>query len=239
MADIFHLERIFKNTSLTPTDKKILEFILSNPQKVQTHGIRSLAVATFTSPASIERLAKKLGYSGYSELLFQAKHIAATNAVPQSTDLYNFTTLPQRDLELKIAQLFDRKHYFYIYGEGFNEFVTGYIYRKFLVTHFPALLLSGLEIPLVYEEDQDPVLLLISRSGENFACLQKIEQIEQVNGALISLTANPNSTIAKKSDVPIFIPDTRLSDSANINYTTFFGDCINAFEKLLNFSNQQ
>jgi DNA-binding MurR/RpiR family transcriptional regulator len=237
MSEFYQIDRIFKNKGLNDSDKNILAYILKNPDKVQHQGIRTLAEHVFTSPTSIERLAKKLGYSGYSELVYHAKHLIRETTLPQPSSLDTLTTLSPEIFEDRVVQLFNREHYVYIYGEGFNEFVAGYFYRKLLVNRYQTLLLAGLEIPLVYDPGQKPVLLLISRSGENFSCLEKIRQIEAVNGTLISFTSNANSTIAKKSDVPITLVDPQVSDAANINYTHFYGDCINAFENLLNFAN--
>lgn len=238
MSQSFNLERIFKNKNLTDGDKRVLKIILDDPTTIQSNGIRSLAEKSFSSPASIERLAKKLDYTGYSELLYHAKIITTTAKNIDSNELNGLSTLPPHIFRERLQKIFNRNNYIYLYGEGFNEFVTKYIYRKLLVNHFQTLLLSGIEIPLVYETEQNPVLFLISRSGENFSCLKKIDQINKVNGKLISITANPNSTISQKSDLPIYLHDDQKSDSANILYTTFFGDCINAFEKILSWVNE-
>jgi len=238
MTENFNLERIFKNKNLTDGDKRILRTILADPSQIQENGIRKLAEDSFSSPASIERLAKKLDYAGYSELVYHAKIITTSGRNVDSNELNELSILPPHIFREKLKTILNRNNYIYLYGEGFNEFVTEYIYRKLLVNHFQTLLLSGIEIPLVYESNQKPVLLLISRSGENFSCLKKIEQINKVNGKLISFTSDPNSTIAQKSDLPIHLHDAQKSDGANILYTTFFGDCINSFEKILSWVNE-
>lgn len=238
MTNNFNLERIFKNKNLSDGEQRILKTILLDPAKVQENGIRKLAENSFSSPASIERLAKKLDYAGYSELVYHAKIITSTGKNVDDSELNGLSILPPHIFRDRLQDIFNHNNYIYLYGEGFNEFVTEYIYRKLLVNHFQTLILNGIEIPLVYEKSQHPVLLLISRSGENFTCLQKIEQINQVNGQLISFTSDPNSTIAQKSDLPIYLHDDQTSDSANIHYTTFFGDCINGFEKLLSWVNE-
>lgn len=238
MAKEFNIERIFKSIELNDNEKRVLKTILNNPITVQSNGIRKLAEDSFSSPASIERLSKKLGYAGYSELVYHAKIITATSNQINDRELNQLSPLEITDFQNKLKTILNRKNYIYLYGEGFNEFVTKYIYRKLLVNHFQTLLLNGIEIPLVYESNQNPVLLLISRSGENHACLEKIDQINQVNGKLISITSNANSTISQKSDIPIFIRDEQQADAANVSYTTFFGDCINSFERILAWVNE-
>lgn len=55
---------------LNDTDDSIIEFIRKHRSDFQTISIHKLAEALFISPNAIMRTAKKLGYSGFSELKF-------------------------------------------------------------------------------------------------------------------------------------------------------------------------
>lgn len=229
MAKTFHVDRLFKTKNLSHTETKILEYILDNPERVQKEGIRQLAKNNFTSSASIVRLAKKLGYSGYNELIFNIKKMIHEHDIDKNdTSKSMFITASQKEIEM----YFNKENYIYIYGEGFCEFVTGYIHRKLLVKKYKVILLHGLEIPIVYQKDHNPILLLISRSGENFSCLNKIEQMRNLGGHVISITSNSNSTISKSSDLSFTIPDSNVADNKNEEFTTFFGDSINLLEEI-------
>lgn len=229
MAKTFHIDRLFKNQNLSGSDIKILEYIVDNPEKVQKEGIRQLAKINFTSTASIIRLAKKLGYSGYNELIFDVKKMTSESSIKDRQNLVNNSKFPSLD---EINFYFNKNKYIYIYGEGFCEFVTGYIHRKLLVKKYNVILLHGLEIPIVYDEMHNPTLLLISKSGENFSCINKIEQMRSFNGNVVSITSNPNSTISKSSDISFSIPDDNIADNKNEGFTTFFGDSINLLEQI-------
>ena len=97
MAKTFHIDRLFKNQNLSDSDIKILEYIVDNPEKVQKEGIRQLAKINFTSTASIIRLAKKLGYSGYNELIFDVKKMTSESSIKDRQNLVNNSKFPSLD----------------------------------------------------------------------------------------------------------------------------------------------
>lgn len=235
MNKTFHVGRIFKNQNLSDSEVKILEYIFANPEKIKKEGIRQLAKSNFTSTASIIRLAKKLGYSGYNELIFDIKRMTSCTLDNNSDNENGFlwsSKNPLADFNELSKKYLNKNKYIYLYGEGFCEFVTGYIHRKLLVKKYNVILLHGLEIPIVHEKDHDPTLIIISKSGENFACIRKIEQLSSLGGDIISITSDSNSSISVMSDVAFSIPVSNIADSKNEEFTTFYGDSINLLEDL-------
>lgn len=235
MNKTFHVGRIFKNQNLSDSEVKVLEYIFANPEKIKKEGIRQLAKSNFTSTASIIRLAKKLGYSGYNELIFDIKRMTSCTLDNNSGNENDFlwsSKNPLADFNELSKKYLNKNKYIYLYGEGFCEFVTGYIHRKLLVKKYNVILLHGLEIPIVHEKDHDPTLIVISKSGENFACIRKIEQLSSLGGDIISITSDSNSSISVMSDVAFSIPVSNIADSKNEEFTTFYGDSINLLEDL-------
>lgn len=235
MNKTFHVGRIFKNQNLSDSEVKVLEYIFANPEKIKKEGIRQLAKSNFTSTASIIRLAKKLGYSGYNELIFDIKRMTSCtldNNSDNENDFLRSSKNPLADFNELSKKYLNKNKYIYLYGEGFCEFVTGYIHRKLLVKKYNVILLHGLEIPIVHEKDHDPTLIVISKSGENFACIRKIEQLSSLGGDIISITSDSNSSISVMSDVSFSIPVSNIADSKNEEFTTFYGDSINLLEDL-------
>lgn len=235
MNKTFHVGRIFKNQNLSDSEVKVLEYIFANPEKIKKEGIRQLAKSNFTSTASIIRLAKKLGYSGYNELIFDIKRMTSCTLDNNSDNENGFlwsSKNPLADFNELSKKYLNKNKYIYLYGEGFCEFVTGYIHRKLLVKKYNVILLHGLEIPIVHEKDHDPTLIVISKSGENFACIRKIEQLSSLGGDIISITSDSNSSISVMSDVSFSIPVSNIADSKNEEFTTFYGDSINLLEDL-------
>lgn len=237
MSKTFHVDRLFKNQNLSDLEIKVLEYMFASPEKIKKEGIRKLAKSNFTSTASIVRLAKKLGYSGYNELLFDVKRIAGNSKINITNNENGFSWSSKYPLSnlAEISKIYlNKDKYIYLYGEGFCEFVTGYLYRKLLVKKYNVILLHGLEIPIIHEKEHNPTLIIISKSGENFSCIRKIKELNELGGHAVSITSNCNSNIGAISDVAISIPISHVADSKNEGFTTFYGDSINVLENLFN-----
>lgn len=56
-----------RETGGSPAERNISRFIQRDPQRVVSMGARELAAATYSSPSTVVRLCKKLGYAGYKE----------------------------------------------------------------------------------------------------------------------------------------------------------------------------
>ncbi len=59
-----------KEFKLNDTDDSIIEFIRENRKDIQKISIQKIANELFISPNAVMRLARKIGYSGFSELKF-------------------------------------------------------------------------------------------------------------------------------------------------------------------------
>ncbi len=62
------IERLEQGENFTNNEKEVARYILDNPEKVPGMSSTELARASFTSKATVVRLAQKLGLSGYQEL---------------------------------------------------------------------------------------------------------------------------------------------------------------------------
>lgn len=56
-----------RETGGSPAERNISRFVQHDPQRVVSMSARELAVATFSSPSTVVRLCKKLGFVGYKE----------------------------------------------------------------------------------------------------------------------------------------------------------------------------
>ena len=60
--------RIAENTQyLNKSDNEILSYCIQNNEKVSDMKVQEVAQVLYTSPASVIRFCKKLGFSGFSE----------------------------------------------------------------------------------------------------------------------------------------------------------------------------
>lgn len=77
-------ERITNARSLTPTEEQLVQTICTMGDRLQSYTVKELARLTSTSIASINRLCKKLGYTGYKELKIEVirDHVPSLEALP-------------------------------------------------------------------------------------------------------------------------------------------------------------
>lgn len=64
------LNKLVAGKQLTELDEKILHYVIDNMDTVLQMGVREIARVNFTSPASIIRLSKKLGYTGFVDMYY-------------------------------------------------------------------------------------------------------------------------------------------------------------------------
>ena len=83
------------------TERAIMAYVLANQERVVESSVQAVAHSTFTSPSSVMRLTKKLGFSGFSELKYFLRHSRSAPAA-EGSDLVE---AQRRDVEGTLAQL--------------------------------------------------------------------------------------------------------------------------------------
>lgn len=68
-----NFKQVFSQADLSKTDLTILNAIFDNPDACIDDGIRAVSVRCHSSPSTLVRLAKKLGFRGYLELVYFIK----------------------------------------------------------------------------------------------------------------------------------------------------------------------
>ena len=64
------LNKFTSGKNLTDLELSILDYIVENIEEIQDVGVRDIANATFTSPSSVIRLSKKMGFTGYTDMYY-------------------------------------------------------------------------------------------------------------------------------------------------------------------------
>lgn len=239
--NFYYVEKTLGAKNLSDLEVKVLSYIVSNIDEAQKIGVRGVAEKNFTSTATVMRVAKKLEYKGFLEMIYNLKNKIRLKEVETEVnqeiikDDYKFYNLAKvrdyKDLD-SIKELINDK-VIYLYSEGYGEYITEYMYRKLLVRRKLGVILHGLEVPIIYKGEESPTLFIISRSGETKSCLAKVEQIRKVNGKVIAFTGKEGSSLYKVADVVFTITDNDKIDSENYYPTYFYGNCINTFEKII------
>lgn len=82
------LHEKFEEISFSPSEQVVIDYLLKETEEIETMTTQSIANATFTSKSLIVKIAKKLGYTGWSQLRdalilerdYLAKHVTDIDA---------------------------------------------------------------------------------------------------------------------------------------------------------------
>lgn len=67
---LIDLSKLTAGKTLTSLETDILTYIVEHITDIQDMGVRAVARETYTSPASVIRLSKKLGFTGFTDMYY-------------------------------------------------------------------------------------------------------------------------------------------------------------------------
>lgn len=214
---------------LTEMEYSVLLYAAENAARVRDMNIRELAAHCYTSPATIIRLCKKLGFSGYSEFLFflkgQQPALHERQRVKQETWQATFqtfmTNFERTDTLISdqigtFRQLIAASRSIYVYGAGFSTFFAEYLAKKLQLNKKQAWVSStgdSRSLFLAHIEQQD-VFIAFSRSGETESVLEKAQIAKQLDIPVIAFTRATKNPLGEAATVHIPIYDNQREESA-------------------------
>jgi len=75
------VEKLNQQMNMSPGEKSVADFIFTIGGKLNKYSTRNIADSTYTSPATVIRLCKKMGYSGFDE--FKEQYLKEINYLEQ------------------------------------------------------------------------------------------------------------------------------------------------------------
>lgn len=236
-----------KISSLTKSEEEVLQYLNEHTEELSSVTIKEVAEATFTSNATIIRLCQKLGYQGFRDYKIAAlKKTEARKYVKQSVDftvpiskdentadvilnmsnLYKESidivnaSLKPSDIQKAVEMIYHAKRLF-VYGVGDTGITCSAFIHKLIKLNYYAILATDKYDETYYSQgtNENDAALLVSYSG-------KIEMIEKCVPILkknlcriITISANPDTIMAKYADVFIQIPDKENDDKISTFYS--------------------
>ena len=243
-------EKFKKMENLSEGQKSILQYMCGHPQEIASMTIKELAQATYTSPATLIRVSKKLGYNGFDELkkdfLIEENYINThfqkidPNYPFLATDNYmtiasKITTLAKETADDTLSLI---------------DFYTLQKAVKFLLKA-EKIHLTAISFPLIYGRDFQlklrrigknveiidllgeqlyaaPIInksdcaLMISYSGETPLIRQMIKVYQQKNIPIIAITGVGSSTLRSAADVSLSVTTREKLYSKISGYSNLF-----------------
>lgn len=172
---------------LSRTERIIYEYILCNMHKLSSISAKTIANQTFTTTTSVNRVSKKMGYSGYTELRYKCR------AAPLPDEQRDSAGLTNNESEIiELCQRLKDSSHIYLYSVGATLTSLNYLSRFLSITGIPHLILTDIhQLALITRG----MLLLISKSGETKAIMEMARNARYKNIKVMAITRN-NSSLA-------------------------------------------
>lgn len=219
-----------RRSALTPTEQRIAEHVLGDPQSAAENSITQLAAASGTSVASIARFAQSLGFSGYPDFrLALATELDRTesdrerfrvSAGDVSRDDDAVTTVRKiafaeasaiertarqidiAELERSVAAVRSARR-IDIYGAASSGLAAQDLEQKLHRAGLVAQARTDLHLALTGASllDARDVAIAISHSGRTLEIVQSAEVAGAAGATTIAITNNPRSPLARVCDL--------------------------------------
>ncbi len=235
----------FLTNQLSEDETRIITCIVNHLERNEERvSITQVAEDNYVSTSFIIKMCKRLGFSGYSELLFSLKQKVRENAIAEPSSklgglIDNYT--PELVDGFCRALASCRTKQLFVVGAGFADFVADYIVQRLGVSGFIVSSRVHFYDYMLFRDDREKhihsnvepsLIIAISQSGESEAVVQDVERAKQ-NGFEVALfTKKTSSTIADIAE-HVFVVDGTKQTLISTVPNEFFGKVILAFEQVM------
>ncbi|WP_251551608.1 MurR/RpiR family transcriptional regulator [Neobacillus muris] len=236
------ISKIVQRKNLTELDVQLVRYIIDNIDDVLHKGVRTIAKENFTSPATVIRLSKKLGYSGFVDMYYQLLPLVKKADSSHNDGIEDFFEINQKDflshnsmedIEAFINKVLNLKQrYIFIYATGFSAIAAEYLYKKLLVLGRKTIFASGTDSIGVFENNLEDIgaLIVISKSGETQVVIEKLLAAKEHGILTVSFTKETDNRVAEIADLNFRIIDHNKLDDRNMLPNRFFPSLLLMFE---------
>ena len=226
---LFYIQRIraqYDTGIFSKSDKRIADYLLEHPGAVDAETASSIAEKVGTSPATVVRFCRKLGFKGLPDMKNSA---AYTNYIESSTtdmDLkkgddaetvtnkvlqYMKMVLDQLKLSLepellqKAADKLADANHVVILAEGGSGTIARAAYDIFLKLAIPCRIVDDImfQIMEISMMDENDVLFLILNSGRTYNVLQNASYAKQRGIYTIGVVGTKGTPLSKYLDIEL------------------------------------
>lgn len=220
-----NVEMLIDKYQLNDSEAEVLRFMKKNRQSLKTIGIRDVAKASYVSTATIINMAKKIGYSGYSELVFALGNSQSDIAMPST-----FSDEEKAAFIDLLSEYRDKR--IMILGSGFSQNLANYFSESLNLYGFRATANSHLEF-LRQQVQQDILLVIISNSGDTVRLAELAKMANDHHIDVIAFVGQKNSKIGSLATLTISTETYTPQRISDYQPNLFFGTTLNQFELLL------
>ena len=225
--------------SLTGRHRSLLLHILEATDQGVHYSVREFAARNYVSPAAVVRLSKKMGYTGYTDMIYRLEFLIQNeiNNKNLSSEITSFIgEIPQEHITQFTRLLaVHRRDTILVCGTGFCSPLRDFFVRKLLVLGFTAIATNNYE---VYENNplQAGLVIAISKSGTTGTIVKPVQDVQEHGVDLVAFTGNAASPIARHARPAFLLLDDKMLDDRNLTANYFYARVQILFEYLLDIS---
>lgn len=238
------LVKIARDRKLSEREQRALFYMAARLDTILEEGIRGVAAANETSPSTVMRLAKKMGYSGYTDMCYQMKRDLTAgfghDASESGASIRHTIDLPAANkaaLSALARRLYRHRGNIHTCGTGFSSLTSRYLARKLgrYGLHVHSNDGDGSVIDFESIVDQGDTVILFSRSGGTKRILE-YARVARASGATIAtITADTDNPLRAAGDISLIVTDDRPLDNRNVLPSFYFAACIMLIETLAEY----
>lgn len=236
------LSKIVNNKKITVLEEQVLEYIINNIDSVMDIGVRGVAAANYTSTSTIMRLSKKLGFTGFIDMIYNMAPLvdsSNTGVTEESealigTDISFLSKYIEEKHITRFIELLSKgtRKYIFIYARGCSKIAGEYFNKKLLGIGIKSILIDSIGSFENNLEDME-MLIVISKSGETKEVLDKVQIAKRKKKLVVSFTKEIENSISVLSDISFKIFDMHKLDDSNLLPNSFFANMIMFMEYLI------
>lgn len=239
------LSKIIQGKKLTDTEREVLAYIVENIDTVLEKGVRTVAKENYTSPSTVMRLTKKLGYQGFVDLYYNLEPLVKERKQREGELGWEISYNPLVELAklnpvTKIREFTEllqasRAQSVFLYATGFSASIAEYMYKKLLVNGQRTLFASGMDSIGILESNVKSagVFVTITKSGETASVVEKMRYFKEQGIVVVTFTNELPNTASELADIVFRIPDPQKLDDRNITANYFFAEALLLFERIM------
>lgn len=174
--------------NFTKSEEILLDFIEKNFNKIPKYSVTKICEEAFTSQATINRVCKKLGFKGFSELKYSIESDLEKMENSKSSNINNtlfyIKNINFQDVKSVVDILKENKKIL-IYGLGASQITASYFQRQLLYLGFQGIVVQE---ERMIEQFNDFILFILSSSGETLRVKHIAKNFRDKGNMLISIT---------------------------------------------------
>lgn len=220
------IESVYNN--LTPLEKNIGNFFIHNTQKID-FSARNISMLLFVSEASLSRFAKKCGFKGYREFIFnyEASFSEREKKIDNLTksvlntyqELLNksFALLDDEQMH-RISKMLTEKRRVFVYGKGSSGLSAQEIQLRFMRLGLDIDAISDTHIMKMHSVlvNSDCLVIGISVSGKTSEIISSIKSAKKHGAKTLLITANKNEELKEFCDEILLISVVKNLEMGNM-----------------------